>query len=591
MDKDTSVRVIVAIALTLAVVVLWGYLFPPPAPAALPAATSPATDSGTPAATPGPADSPAPESSGSTASPLTNELNTVEAVVGSPDQEPVTIRTDVQEITFSARGARVLKWELLTYPRDPSAPDQGVVDLVSPESRQLGRLPLGFDVSDESLAALLNDSWYVVDDDAPTPAELNERGLPPETSRVRFRFADGRGVAATKTIYVAADDSYLSFVEWSLERGGAPVDSASLSWGPGVGRVVKSESTYVRTQESAIVDLPEGKSRFHVDDVPGTLEFSALRTPRWLSLDERYFGVAFIPTEAADSSVVLAPAASREPQDEEEQPRRLAIETSAEAFWLFTGPKYDALLKEVDARLGSRLLETIDWGFFGIVARPLYLIMASIHGVVGNWGTAILLITLAIRLLFVPLTHKSMVSMRRTQEQMAKLQPKIRKVKEKYEGKRDMESRQKMSEEMMALYKREGVNPLSSLTGCLPLFLQLPVLWAMLSVLTVVIELRGAPFYGWIRDLSAPDPTYVTPILMGLTMFGQQVMTMAKTDDPQQRSQQRIMLFMPLMFTYFFLWAPSGLVLYWLANSVLGIAQQWFVNRHAQAAKREAQAA
>ena len=158
------------------------------------------------------------------------------------------------------------------------------------------------------------------------------------------------------------------------------------------------------------------------------------------------------------------------------------------------------------------------------------------------------------------------------------------KIKEKYRDKRDMESRRKMNEETMALYQKEGVNPMSSLAGCFPLLLQLPVLYGMFRMLTVVVELRGAPFFGWIVDLSAPDPYFITPIVMGVTMFAQQLMTMAKTEDPQQRSQQRIMLFMPLMFTYFFLWAPSGLVVYWLVNNILGIGQQYFVNRHTKRA-------
>jgi YidC/Oxa1 family membrane protein insertase len=166
---------------------------------------------------------------------------------------------------------------------------------------------------------------------------------------------------------------------------------------------------------------------------------------------------------------------------------------------------------------------------------------------------------------------------------MAKLQPKVRFIKEKYKDKRDMEARRKMNEEMMALYKREGVNPMASLTGCLPLLLQLPVLWAMYNVLSLCIDLRGAPLFGWILDLSARDPYFVTPVVMGVTMLAQQLMAMTKTEDPQQKSQQRMMLFMPIMFTFFFLSMPSGLVLYWLVNNVLGIGQQVLINRTAAA--------
>ena len=149
--------------------------------------------------------------------------------------------------------------------------------------------------------------------------------------------------------------------------------------------------------------------------------------------------------------------------------------------------------------------------------------------------------------------------------------------------KKDPDARKKMNEEMMALYKKEGVNPMGGMAGCLPLLLQLPILWGMYTVLSGALELRGAPFLLWIRDLSIADPYYVTPLLMGATMFAQQMMAMTKAKDPQQKQQQRMMLFMPIMFTWFFLWLPSGLVLYWLVNNVLGIGQQWLINRQAAA--------
>lgn len=589
MDKDTTVRTMLAIALMLGVMLAWNYFFPPPQPMPAPPVTE---EQAAPPASPSPAaeGSPAVRSTGESSN-QPEPAPAQDAVLGGENQPPVEVRTATQELTLTARGGTVLTWKLLGYEREPGDPDAGPVDLVSPESRRTERPPLAIRTGDSEVDRVLNESWYVVDTEAPTEEELRTRTLPQGTSRVRFRFADGRGLEATKTLWIGADGDYLSRLEWNASRNGAPIPNAAISWGPGVARAAKGDSTYVMTKESAVVDVAGSQERYEVDDLSGSdLLIPESRGTRSLSLDERYFSIAMIPIDGGTAAVRLLEPGKPESKEDGLEPRRIVIESTSQDLWLFTGPKLDPLLKQVDARLDTRLSETIQWGFFGIVARPLYLVMASIQDVVKNWGLAIVLITVAIRLLFVPLTHKSMISMRRTQEQMGKLQPKIRKIREKYQDKRDRDSRMKMSEEMMDLYKREGINPMSSVSGCLPLLLQLPVLWAMLSVLTVVIELRGAHFFGWLADLSAPDPIYVTPVLMGLTMFGQQLMSMAKTDDPQQRTQQRIMLFMPLMFTYFFLWAPSGLVIYWLVNSVLGIGQQVFVNRHAAAAKKAATA-
>jgi YidC/Oxa1 family membrane protein insertase len=162
---------------------------------------------------------------------------------------------------------------------------------------------------------------------------------------------------------------------------------------------------------------------------------------------------------------------------------------------------------------------------------------------------------------------------------MQKLQPKIKSIKAKYK-KKDAKSRQKMNEETMAMYKREGVNPMGGVTGCLPLLAQFPILIGFYNMLTVAVELRGAPFFGWIYDLSQKDPYWVLPLLMGASMFVQQRMAMSKVKDPMRQQQQKIMMFMPVMFTWICLQMPSGMVLYWFVNNLLGIGQQWLVNRH-----------
>jgi YidC/Oxa1 family membrane protein insertase len=218
----------------------------------------------------------------------------------------------------------------------------------------------------------------------------------------------------------------------------------------------------------------------------------------------------------------------------------------------------------------------VDLGWFGFLARWLLKGLIYIHDHwVGNYGWAIILLTFGIKLVLFPLTHKSYVSMRKMQQ----LNPKMQAIRERWrpklkrkDGKPDIEAQRKMNEEVMALYKSEGVNPAG---GCLPMLLQLPVLFAFYQLLSAAVELRNAPWLGWIHDLSAPDPFYALPIIMGATQFIQQKMTPA-AGDPMQR---RIFQLMPIFMTFLFLGFPSGLVLYWLTNNVLTIAQQGIYNR------------
>jgi YidC/Oxa1 family membrane protein insertase len=229
----------------------------------------------------------------------------------------------------------------------------------------------------------------------------------------------------------------------------------------------------------------------------------------------------------------------------------------------FFGPKEADLLEPYGFE------EALHLGFFGWIARMLLYGMVWIHQYTGNYGWAIVVLTVIIRLLLLPLQHKSIVSMKK----MQKVQPKVNALRDKFKkAKTDPEQRQKMNEEMMKLYKTEGINPAS---GCFPILLQAPILWAFYSLLSQSIELRSEPFILWITDLSLRDPYYLTPILMTVTMVIQQKMT-PTTIDP---AQQKIMMAMPFVFGFIFKDLPSGLVLYWLVQNLLSIAQQAVMNR------------
>jgi YidC/Oxa1 family membrane protein insertase len=282
----------------------------------------------------------------------------------------------------------------------------------------------------------------------------------------------------------------------------------------------------------------------------------------WTSFEDKYFISAILPqkelpqqllaskpNENTLSYQLLFPVISLKPG-----------ESKTYTCALYLGPKEISIL----SKQGSKLEKCIDFGWFDIVAKPLLIAMDFFYRFCGNYGIAIILITVIIKILFWPLTHKSYQSMK----DMQKLQPEMAKLKEKYKDKKE-----ELNREVMGLYKKYNVNPLG---GCLPILLQIPVFIALYNVLQNSIELRHANFISfWINDLSALDPTYISPILMGASMFYQQKMT-PSTADP---AQAKMMLMMPVIFTFMFLSFPSGLVLYWLVNNVLSIAQQLYINK------------
>lgn len=235
-----------------------------------------------------------------------------------------------------------------------------------------------------------------------------------------------------------------------------------------------------------------------------------------------------------------------------------ATETITNKLW--TGPK----LQNQMADVANHLDLTVDYGWAWFIAKPLFWLLTHIHDLVKNWGLAIICVTLVVKGLLYPLTKAQYTSMAK----MRMLQPKIQEMRERYG-----EDRQRMSQEMMKLYKEEKVNPLG---GCLPILLQMPIFIALYWTFMEAVELRHAPFFGWIQDLSAQDPYYILPILMGVSMFLLQKMSPTPVADPMQ---QKVMTFMPVIFTVFFLFFPAGLVLYWLVSNLITIAQQQWIYR------------
>jgi len=233
----------------------------------------------------------------------------------------------------------------------------------------------------------------------------------------------------------------------------------------------------------------------------------------------------------------------------------------------YIGPKNYKILNSINPELTN----AIEYGWFTFAAAPLFQFLTFLHDYVGNWGWAIVILTLVIRILLFPLTFRGMLSMAKLKE----VSPKVKELQKKFKG-----DPQRMNAAVMALYKKEGANPLG---GCLPLLLQIPVFFAIYRVLLNAVELKGAEWIFWITDLAHMDPTFVLPIIMGATMFYQQHITPSNFTDPMQ---EKIFKFLPLIFTFFFITFPAGLVLYWAVNNIFSIAQQAVVNKKFAAHKK-----
>lgn len=295
----------------------------------------------------------------------------------------------------------------------------------------------------------------------------------------------------------------------------------------------------------------------------------ALQDEGWVSMIQHYFMSAFLPKEkvqrefytrklehglyAAGVTVVSAEVA--------------AGQKGVVSVPLYAGPQDQATLE----KLAPGLELVVDYGILTVIAAPLFWVLSWIHGWVGNWGIAIILLTVLVKLLFYPLTEASYKAMAK----MKVIAPKMQQLKERYG-----DDRQRMQKAMMELYQKEKVNPMA---GCLPILVQMPVFIALYWVILASVELRHAPFYGWIQDLSSIDPWYILPVLMGASMIIQTRLN----PEPPDPIQAKVMKIMPVAFSIFFFFFPAGLVLYWLVNNILSIAQQWHINRKMEQATRK----
>ena len=546
-------RIFLAIVLSVVVLVAWSWLAPmlfpelarkpePVKPAqttttttAAPAVTtSPvtATTTAAPTSTAAPASSTPPALTPAPATPIT-AASVQNTVIDMPNYRAV----------MTNRGAQLISFQLKNYKKKKAA---GYEDLVKARDPWRTDYPFAIEATDADVMKRANGGLYTVSD-------VSSRG-----DRVlQYRYSDGK-VTVTKT-FRFHQDPYL--FDYSVTV--SPPLPYRVIVGPGIRTLTADEQdTQVIITGNGILQrqgdlkiIPREKGN-RLQIFPGV---------EYIGIEDNYFLTLFRPAQGGEGILrrVLFYDAKTKKSREDLYAAVNANRDGVAAGASFFGPKETQLLD----RYG--LGEALQFGWFGVIARFFLTALVWLNQFTHNYGYAIIVLTILIKIVLYPLQHKSIVSMKK----MQKVQPKMEAIKKKYSKARtDPEQRQKMNVEMMQLYQKEGINPMA---GCLPLVLQLPILWGFYNLLSRAIELRGAPWTLWIKDLSEKDPTYVLPILMTATMFLQTYITPA-TGDPMQR---KIFLFMPLIFGFLFKDFPSGLVLYWLVQNVLTIIQQLIMNK------------
>lgn len=553
----------VLLAITLSFLVLAGYQYVVVRPAAIRQAAAKAAAQQA-AATQAPAPGTSQGSTPSTPAAIGQAAPTpapavpqVEALVTDARERDIVVETDLVRAVFSTRGAVLTHWELKKYLDGRGSP----IDVIPPQKP--GSSEAGFAVAsdNEAVAARINGALF-----KPSVDGLRLGSSP---GSVSFEFRDAGGLAVTKRFDFAKGGSpYVVNVSIDASLNGAAVPLSVWS-GPGLGEVERATTgtflspSYYQAPEG-IVHRDGKVARLSAANLGGeALQQGAIR---YAGADDHYFLMAILPAEGATTRLDYKVVPFETPLG----PRALvAFRMLLDRPWndvrFFFGPKqFDDLVK-----VDREMVRAINFGMFDFLVVPLLRSLNWLNGFIGNYGWSIIALTILINLIMWPLRHKSMVSMRKMQE----IQPIVKSIQDRYAHlKMTDPGKQKMNEEMMRLYKEKGVNPAS---GCVPMLLTFPVLFAFYAMLSQAIELRAAPFAGWIHDLSVKDPLFITPILMGITMIWQQKMTPSSMDP----AQAKIMMFMPVMFTFMFLWAPSGLVIYWFCSNLFAIGQQYMTNR------------
>ncbi|MGC2670882.1 MAG: membrane protein insertase YidC [Candidatus Acidiferrum sp.] len=590
-ELSSEMRILVASILSMAVILLWVKFFAPKPPVNVPQTnktaitgqaaanngkTSPSTAAG--GAAPNAANGALP---GGQATSIAPTPAVVVPVKTDSQERTIVVENALYRVEISNRGGVVKSWQLKKYKDDAKPPR--VLDVVHPEaSAQVGGWPFAIVLDDPQLEEQANSAMYVAQVAEPGEKAGNVAAhfaVPAGKSleapaELQFSWSDGH-LEVTKSFQF--DHSYVVRVETSVKFDGAPL-KAGLAWLGGFGDLTVANPAPVET----VYDF------YSENGSLSTLAYKKLEGPEkwgpglWMGgkdyagIEDRYFAAAFLPLkEPAPGSIEtrywkVMRAVQVEGKDAQEPVSEVAVATSAKPLELrvYVGPKDYDILKQMKPPLHA----LVNFGWLEIIADPLFHGLKWIHNYVPNWGWSIVVLTLVINMLLFPLR----ISSYKTTLKMQRVAPEIKQIQDRFKKyKMNDPKKQEMNKEVMAVYSREGINPVG---GCIPQLLQMPIWYGLYRALQGTIELRHAPWFGWITDLSAKDPYYILPVLMGVSMYLASKMTPMPATDPQQ---QKMMKIMPIGMAGLFMIIPypSGLAVYILTSGVVGIGQQWYLNR------------
>ncbi len=563
-----EMRLLAASLLSMGVILLWTRFFAPK-PTVLPpqanrsiqaGPASPGSPSSTTSSTNTPAAMPKGMATGiSGAAPAAVNIT----AKADNEERTIVVENDLYRVEFSNRGAVVKSWQLKKY-LDDSKP-QRVLDVVHPEAaQQTGGWPFGLVLDDDQLQTAANGGLYQMSSPASTlqaPADAE------------FSWSDGH-LEVTK--HFRFDHTYVVRVETTVKMNGAPV-TAGLAWLGGFGDLTVSNPAPIDTvsvfytENAKLTDIAAKKLDGPEKWAPGVWQGGK----DWTGIEDRYFTAAFLPPNGAAPGTletrywkVFRTVQADGKDTQEPVPQVATAAKQPLALRVYVGPKdYDELKK-----MNPPLHALVNFGWLEFIADPLFHGLKWLNKYIPNWGWDIVVLTLVINILLFPLrisSYKSTLKMQR-------VAPEIKQIQDKYKKYSMRDPRKaEMNKEVMAVYSREGINPVG---GCFQMFLQMPIWIGLNTTLRYAIEMRHARWFYWITDLSAKDPYYVLPIVMGLSMYLVSKMTPMTSTDPQQQMMMKIM---PVTMAGIFMISPisSGLAVYILTSSLVGILQQWWLNR------------
>ncbi|GLQ32911.1 membrane protein insertase YidC [Litoribrevibacter albus] len=498
---------------------------------------------------------------------VTEHNSDVPTVVEEPEATPlnetkertsrvIRVVTDTQEILIDTQGGDIIEVQLPQYPVSLEQKDtplrlmeQTAVRTYTAQSGLIGKDGPDKSSKTRPVYQTAENEYRLADGEDTLSVDLT---YSKDNISITKRYIFTRGEYLVQVEHIVdnqTDTEWNANVFAQIKRDKSPDPSKGTSMGM---QAYLGAALYTKDQPYTKIsfdDMDEGNFK---DKIPGG----------WLGMLQHYFVSAWVPVSKEEYTYQTRVLKNQGLYIIGMTGNRFSVAPGASetvGLQFYAGPKIQDRLGEISDGLEL----TVDYGWLWFVAQPLFWLLNIFHGLVQNWGLAIILVTIVIKAAFFPLSaasYRSMANMRR-------VAPKLQELKERYG-----DDRQKMSQEMMSLYQKEKINPLG---GCLPILVQMPVFIALYWVLLESVEIRQAPFMLWIMDLSVKDPFFILPILMGVTMFIQTSLN----PTPPDPTQAKVMKMMPIMFTFFFMFFPAGLVLYWLVNNILSIAQQWYINK------------